>query len=267
MKPDERPLARLCLDSYFDAQKQALIQEFTHEMTTCVMAITRNRLAICARFNKWDVCKLRGVKIDSAIVVQKPGGIPELWVRRSYSRYRQAFVSFLRQWYSASLAQLPREWDVDHLQSTHRFKAGHPHHYIRLVLVPRSINASYGAGFEKLFYSIERERFPNEGICIDWVALLKVLGTRLPGKPAGLELWQLWAWRTAGAMEREGIAQQTDAYVGISAILNLGYTGSYRSFPVHHTFRDIAGASGVLERYADWFGEDLISNPADSTTE
>lgn len=255
MKPDGRPVTHLCLKSYFEAQKRALTEEFTHEMTTCVMAMTRRNLAFCARCNKWNVSKLRGVKVDSAVVVQKPDGIPELWVRRSYTRYRQAFMLFLREHYNASLQRLPREWDVDHLQSTHRFKPEHPHHYIRLALVPRSTNASYGAGFEKLFYTLERERPPLDSYAIDWIAFLKIVGAKLPGKAVGLEAWQHWAWETAHEMERKGITQQADAYVGISAVLNLGYTGSYRSLPLHPTFRDVAIASGVTARYAEWFDE------------
>jgi hypothetical protein len=79
------------------------------------------------------------------------------------------------------------EWQVDHLQSTYRFKSDHPTYFIRLYLIDKSINASYGAGFEKMFYRNERERLPNGGIHMDWITFLKAYGEKLPSKRTSSE--------------------------------------------------------------------------------
>lgn len=237
---------------YFAMQKQALSHEFKSEMSTCLMATTMDRLISHARDYRWTLSQLANTKPASALVVQKPSSLPQLWVGRTYKGYRRAFEAYLRQCFGGNEQRLPRQWEVDHLQSTHRFKPEHPRYFVRLALVPRETNASYGAGFEKIFYSREREREPVGGIPIDWLAFLKATGLRLPGKRAGLEAWQLWAWGISEKMEQDGIDNRVLAYLGISTVLNLGYTGVYTPLPLHSTFRTTALANEAAACYPQW---------------
>lgn len=237
---------------YFEAQRQALSHEFKNEMSTCLMAMTAERLIFRARNHRWVIGQLKSVKPTSALVVQKPSGFPALWASRTYRNYRRAFELYLCGCFDGSGHRLPRQWEVDHLQSTHRFKIEHSPYFIRLALVPRATNASYGAGFEKLFYSRERENEPSPGIHVDWLAFLKASGVRLPGKGAGAEAWQLWAWHISERMEQDGIDNRVLAYLGISTVLNLGYTGKYAPLPLHPTFRAAALANEASACYPPW---------------
>ncbi len=219
------------------------------------MATTAERLIYHARNFRWVISQLSSVRPTSALVVQKSHSLPELWVSCTYRGYRRAFELYLCECLGEDIQHLPRQWEVDHLQSKHRFKVEHPGYFIRLVLLPRAINASYGAGFEKLFYSRERETEPNGGIHVDWLAYLKTSGIRLPGKGAGTEVWQLWSWRIAEKMEQDGVSNKVLAYHGISVVLNLGYTGNFAPLPLHSTFRAAALANEAYSCCPDWPGE------------
>ena len=118
--------------------------------------------------------------------------------------------------------------------------------------MPRAVNSSYGAGFEKLFYSRERQKEPVGGIHIDWLAFLKATGVRLPGKTAGMEAWQLWAWQISEKMEQDGVDNRVLNYLGISTVLNLGYTGRYAPFPLHSSFREVVLSDSASSCYRSW---------------
>jgi hypothetical protein len=237
---------------FVEAQRHALASEFKNQMSMCLMATTAEHLISHARGYRWAIHRLEGVNPTSALIVQKPQRPPELWVGRKYRKYRRAFERYLCQCFDGNRQRLPREWEVDHLQSIYRFKVEHPHYFVRLALVPRATNASYGAGFEKLFYSRERNTTPIGGIHVNWIAFLKASGIRLPGKGAGTEAWQLWAWRISEKLEKDGIENIVLAYLGISTVLNLGYTGTYAPLPLHPTFRSVALANSASACYSQW---------------
>lgn len=225
------------LQNFFDSQRNALIQEFTNGMSTCLIATTPERLFRHADEYGWKLLSLQNSRPTSAQVVLKRSGVPELWVRSSYRGYRQAFVKYLQLFYNFQNQRIPAEWQVDHLQSTYRFKRTHPTYFIRLYLVDRKINASYGAGFEKMFYRSEREHFPNGGIHMDWIAFLKAYGEMLPSKRADQGEWAIWAWMLAARLADEGVEDKILAYAGISTVLNLGFTGRYAPLPLHESFK------------------------------
>lgn len=227
-------------------QRSGFTSEFKNQMSVCLMATTPERLRRHADEYGWTVGYLEGVRPTSAIVVQKSGGDPELWARRDYGGYRRAFAVFLRQYYGFGSDAIPRAWQVDHLQSTFRFKKSHPDYFIRLCLLERDVNSSYGAGFEKLFCRQEREKIPSGGIHVDWISFLKMSGCRLPKKSLGQREWSLWAWQLAHDCCQQGIEDKLLAYAGISTVLNLGFTGQYSPLPFHENFREEALASPTI---------------------
>ena len=77
---------------FFEAQKQALYDDFSNGMTTCLMATTADRLVSHARDYGWTIGKLPGIKTTSAVTIQKPNRLPELWVSHTYRNYRRAFA-------------------------------------------------------------------------------------------------------------------------------------------------------------------------------
>ena len=166
------------LHDYFEIQRNSLIQEFKDDMSTCLIATTPERLIRHANEYGWALHSLKKSKSSSTQVIQKQGKQPELWVNNRYKGYRKAFTEFLQTFYNFKKNQIPLEWQVDHLQSTYRFKSDHPTYFVRLYLIDKSINASYGAGFEKMFYRNERERLPNGGIHMDWITFLKAYGEK-----------------------------------------------------------------------------------------
>lgn len=225
---------------FYEFQRDNLVHEYKNDMCTCLIATTPERIKRHVTEYGWKIFSLNHSKPKSAFVIQKSGRAPELWVNRTYTGYRRAFIEYLKMFYNFKGVRIPQKWQVDHLQSRHRFKKDHPPYFIRLYLIDRSINASYGAGFEKMFYSNERESFPSGGIHMDWLTFLKVYGKKLPSKSIGQSLWAEWAWKLAEQLENEGIEDKVLAYFGISVVLNLGYTGIYSSLPLQDSFKKAA---------------------------
>ena len=72
----------------------------------------------------------------------------QCWVRAGYRDYRKAFLAWLDERGFGADSQAIADYDVDHLFSAAR--APHPDHVIRLVLVSREVNRSWGGWAEKL---------------------------------------------------------------------------------------------------------------------
>ncbi|PAY03168.1 hypothetical protein CKO50_01180 [Pseudoalteromonas sp. HM-SA03] len=232
--------------TFHNWQKTYLVEEFKNEMATCLIATTQARLLRHASEYNWDVFRLPSTRPTSALVIQKHGGLPELWVKSSYTRYRKAFLAYLNEFFFMKCDKIPKNWQVDHLQPKCRFKQEHPVYFIRLHLIDRAINSSYGAGFEKSFYSFEREIEPFGGIHMDWLVFLKAYGIRLPSKRLGEDEWAHWSWEVASSLADSGVEDKILAYAGISTVLNLGYTGNYSSLPLQPCFREEVLNSPIL---------------------
>jgi len=222
---------------YLKKQKKNLIHEFKNNMSTCLIAMPYENINRHALQYNWEISYLEHIKPTSAVIIQKPSMLPELWINRTYTRYRHAFIEYLKQYYQYT-DKLPSTLQVDHLQSTYRFKKDHPQYFIRLYLIERTINTSYGAGFEKSFYKNERNTIPKGGIHMDWITFLKVYGVKLPSKQLSPDEWSSWTWLLALELDKNGIEDALISYHGISTVLNLGYRGKYTPFPIPLKFKN-----------------------------
>lgn len=221
---------------FLELQQSSILEDFRDRMTTCLIATTRERLLRHAKNYSWSVESIEHIRPTSALVVTKENLEPELWVRYGYLGYRQAFRRFLNKYYEIESATILTDWQIDHLHPSSRFTKSHTTYFIRLALVARHINSSYGAGFERLLYTRERQRDLNGGIHMDWMAFLKIRGVTLPSKKEGLTFWQLWAWNYAKLIANEGF-DTVLTYIALTTILNLAYTDTWQPFPIHPSFK------------------------------
>ncbi|UCV02786.1 hypothetical protein [Dechloromonas denitrificans] len=229
------------ISQFLALQQSGVLGDFRDEATTCLIATTSARLAQHSKIYGWSISHLGGVQPKSALVVQKPGSVPELWVRANYRGYRRAFIRFLEQQYGLREISIPKSLQVDHLQPSSRFNEGSNHYFVRLALVERNINASYGAGFERLLNDRERERKLAGGIHMDWMAYLKIRAIRLPAKAGGQDSWKIWAWRYATSLASDGF-DTILTYVGLTTMLNLAFRDTWQPLPPHSSFRAEAEA-------------------------
>lgn len=224
------------IGEFLALQQPGILGDFRDEGTTCLIATTLARLAQHSKMCGWSLSHLDGVQSKSAVVIQKPNSDPELWVRANYRGYRRAFLRFLDQHYSLRASNIPRSLQVDHLHPTSRFNESTNHYFVRLALIEQSINASYGAGFERLLCNRERERELTGGIHMDWMAYLKIRGIRLPAKASGQDAWKVWAWECSTSLGSEGF-DAIFTYVGLTTMLNLAFRNTWRLLPPHSSFR------------------------------
>lgn len=222
-------------------QRAGILADFRDKGTTCLIATTPARLARHSKEYSWSVSYLDGVKPTSAWVIQKPSCEPELWVRANYRCYRRAFLRFLDQRYGLFGIEIPTCLQVDHLHPLSRFNNETNHYFVRLALVDRGINASYGAGFERLLYNRERERELIGGVHMDWMAYLKTRSAHLPAKVGGVDSWKIWAWQCAISLTPDGF-DTILTYVGLTTMLNLAFRDMWRPLPPHSSFRAEAEA-------------------------
>ena len=103
-----------------------------------------------------------------------------LWVHADNDDYRQDYITFLQNHHRMTIQALPEAYHVDDLYN--RARAGQMALlYIRLLLLPREVNTSHGAGYEK-----SRTRgglgTPGNQRGIDEIALMKIWGISTPRK-------------------------------------------------------------------------------------
>ena len=122
-----------------------------------------------------------GVPPDRAQVQSCPSlGYRFLWCHADNDSYRADYLAFANAEYGAGLDALPQTLHVDHLFNRERARAVGLN-WIRMVLLPRGVNTSHGAGYEKsrtngLIGTAGRPRG------VDEVNLLKLCGLRTPRK-------------------------------------------------------------------------------------
>jgi hypothetical protein len=103
-----------------------------------------------------------------------------LWVHVDNENYRDDYLRFLRDYHHLALADLPGSYHVDHLFNRERARALRLP-FIRMILLPGSINMSHGAGYEK-----SRTQggigTPGNQRGIDEIVLMKLWGVASPRK-------------------------------------------------------------------------------------
>jgi hypothetical protein len=103
-----------------------------------------------------------------------------LWVHADNDDYRADYVTFLQNHYGMSIQALPEAYHVDHLYNRARARQlALP--YIRLVLLPREVNTSHGAGYEKS-RTLGGLGTPGNQRGIDEISLMKLWGVATPRK-------------------------------------------------------------------------------------
>ncbi|WP_157281644.1 hypothetical protein [Pelomonas sp. Root1237] len=224
------------LSLFLGHQLDSMTGDFRDGSVTCLIATTRTRLLEHCESYGWTAAHLPGIKPTSCVVIRKPNMQPELWVRSRYRGYRKAFRLFLSEWGGIGDDGIPHNLQVDHLHPASRFTPKNDHYFVRLALIERGVNASYGAGFERLLYERERERALSGGVHMDWMAYLKVRGIRLPAKTAGKAVWKAWSWQCAKSLGPEGF-DPVFTYVGLTTMLNLAFLNIWRPLPPDDAFR------------------------------
>ena len=128
----------------------------------------------------------RQVAANNAIVVGLGTAWPELWVRPDYSGYEGVFAKFAK-WhadYDYLGASDKSNYDVDHVFShTRAGPAQLGISYVRLALVDRSANRSWGSFIEKTMVETDAMHKSKTHHYATLFLLAKLVGLRAPGKP------------------------------------------------------------------------------------
>lgn len=228
-------------EGFLAKQNLALLRDFS-ESGLCLVAASPEKLKDMQRFWGWTVEQLSGCLPSSACIVRKGGNFdPECWVRWDYRGYRKAFASYLCVCHPEFKSILSANFHVDHLEPRIRFSKG-DNYFVRLHLIRRSVNAAYGAGFEKNFYQTEREKSLHGAAHMSWLGFCKAYGILPPGKNVGAAAWEAWARNQAREFALESGESAPDAYAGLLGVLQLGYTGYYSGEAEHFDFEAVRRA-------------------------
>ena len=227
MHPPSDDSVYFSINDFLVKQNQGLLQDFI-KSGLCLVAASPKKMQELHADGEWIINDLPGCKASNACIIQKNGNFePECWVRWDYRDYRKrAFKNYLKIYYPEFKEILSANFEVDHLQAKHRFNAGDPH-FVRLHLVSKKINSSYGASYEKMFLKNERLKSPREADCMSWIGFCKAYGLPLPKKKSGIQKWEEWAQNNT--IHLSSILNEPPhlIYSGLLDVLRLGYKGSY----------------------------------------
>lgn len=128
-----------------------------------------------------SIAELPGAKPQHAVVQEcKSLSYKFLWTHVDNNNYRADYLKFLQLHHGLKIQALPTELHVDHLYNRARARAMDLP-FVRMVLLPRSINTSHGAGYEK---SRTKGKIGTKGNQrgIDEIVLMKLWGVPSPSK-------------------------------------------------------------------------------------
>jgi hypothetical protein len=106
------------------------------------------------------------------------GQFKEYWAHVDFQDYRKAFLGFAKSSWSVPPQQLTDALHVDHVVNR-GFARDVGLAYVRLALLPRTINIRYGAKIEKNLSRLEKAG--QRVVFMDYLCLMKVLGILPPG--------------------------------------------------------------------------------------
>jgi hypothetical protein len=133
---------------------------------------------------------LKGVKAGKAMVQHCPTlDYRFLWCHVDNGSYRKHYLQFLRThhgWHGHSISD---KWHVDHVFNRARARRLQVN-WIRMVLLPRSVNTSHGAGYERGRTGSKITGMAGRDHTLDEVTLSKISGLKSPrrGQPPSAEL-------------------------------------------------------------------------------
>lgn len=212
------------LNTIMAAEREALIGELVLGTAPPYSALTDLddvvRTPTFLRFRHPCVLEsLNGVAPGRAMVQHCPSlDYRFLWCHVDDDAYRDDYVAFINATYGAGLDRLPETQHVDHLCNRERARAVGLF-WIRMVLLPRGVNTSHGAGYEKsrtngLAGAARGAR------SVDPINFLKLCGVRTPrkGMPLSAEV-HAHAARMAGILNEpvEGIIASIEHMMEVAA--------------------------------------------------
>ena len=225
------------LNDFLILQKNNIKDQFVNKMAECLVSTTRERIERHAKEFGWKLGYINGTNINKVITIQKEkSNFTELWVSSTYTKYRSAFRKYLEEYYSID-ENLPEKFHVDHILPISRFGKKYPNYFIRLFLLDRKINCSYGACFEKIENKYESKKEPQGGFHLNEIALLKLYGIKVPPKSSDHIERNDWAICTAKTLEKEGFEEWEINY----PILLSGLYSGYRNLNLIKTIKNQIG--------------------------
>lgn len=235
----------ITVKEFIDMQNAYTSQEFTTNMKECLVATTYNRIFCHAKEYKWNISSVPHTNKKKVLVILKPEKLfPELWVSSTYTRYRSAFIKYLKDYFN--IDENINDFHVDHILSKKLFQNKHPEYYIRLCLIPKSINVKYGSLYEKVFSNSWEQKDVNGGFHMTYLNLTKIWGIPLPKYKSTQEEREEWSMKTAVFISKKINENSEDLFPGI--LLNL-YDG-YRNLNINKLYPLLGGYVKVFKDFS-----------------
>ena len=233
------------IEEFLKHQEDDIKNQFINNMYECLIATKLDRITRHAKEYHWTLSFVIKTARKKVIVVKKAHSVfPELWVSSKYRNYRQAFIKYIAQFFSVTDSISPSQ-HVDHIMPISRFRNKYPQYFIRLFLLDKKMNCSFGAGYEKSLNQFESKKEPNGGFHLDGITLLKLLGIKIPKKNSTADEREKWAKETAHLLENKGFGKWIDNY----PMLLVGLYDGYRNIPLHKDFTLSYGTMQVRRDY------------------
>ena len=211
------------LRGFLNYQKESLVYEYRNNMTTCLSATTKERLFSHAKQFNWKITSLPKTNPDKVYIIKKENvKYPEIWVSSTYTKYREAFNKYLINYFDFQ-QKIPRNYHVDHSTPKLCFKNNYPEYFIRLFLVDRKVNCSFGATYEKTFYQFESNNKHIGGFHVSMIEFLKIFGIPLVPKNSNEKERDKWALKTSMQLEENGLEEWKWHYPGLLDVVYFGY--------------------------------------------
>lgn len=209
------------IEDFLKLQENNIRELFCNDMSQCLIAIAVEKIEQLSRDYQWNISFLSHTDHKKVLIITKKNdSFPEIWVSSTYTRYRLAFINYLKKFFL--IDRIPDTLQVDHIFPRNYFKKKYSNYFIRLHLLDRKSNHSFGASWEKLITNNKKNE-PNGGYHLDYISLAKLFGYKLPGLNASQSERERWAINFSIVIENKWKEKRDINFPGILSVLNRGY--------------------------------------------
>ncbi|WDL94308.1 hypothetical protein JCR32_11075 [Bacillus sp. HNR-4] len=153
--------------------QQKEFHEFGLNLDKTILVAADSLESLKKFYDSKEVKSITEYENDQCYLVEMEKGLHHLFIKGTYTKYREMFIKFLYDKYDVPKNTVPKSLNVDHVFNKARAK----NYFIRMILLDEKSNQAWGRAYEKSMTRIDKNRgsVNKSLILLDYSVLLKIL--------------------------------------------------------------------------------------------
>jgi hypothetical protein len=238
------------IEDYLKIQEEEFL-EFLRNLDIEILIAAKDINCLIDFYSDYNAKIVEFVDSNSYVICRNDGNY-ELFIKGSFSAYRERFKKFLIKYCGISKGyELPSYLNVDHVLNKGRAK----NHYIKMILLDERVNQDWGRAYEKGISKRYEGKFIRDYIRLDYVTLLKCLSF-----PA-FKKYEIKDVEDIPKIAEQRLLELLNyADLGKNSELILGYFRAEINYLVNGTWRDTESNYSEIDTYSELDKYEVLTN-------